>query len=94
MDFLGVGPLELILILIIGLIVLGPGKLPHMARSLGKGIAAFRKAYTDVTTEVSKELEELAEDEDNSKPEEHSIDKPGKSAGRKSAKNTRRGARK
>ena len=44
-----IGPGELILILIIGLVVLGPGKLPDVAQSLGKSVREFRKAATDVT---------------------------------------------
>jgi sec-independent protein translocase protein TatA len=44
-----IGPGELILILIIALVVLGPGKLPDVAASLGKGLREFRKAASDVT---------------------------------------------
>ena len=44
-----IGPGELILILIIALVVLGPGKLPDVASSLGKSIREFRKAATDIT---------------------------------------------
>ena len=44
-----IGPGELILILIIGLVVLGPGKLPDVAASLGKSVREFRKAASDVT---------------------------------------------
>ena len=44
-----IGPGELILILIIALVVLGPGKLPDVASSLGKSIREFRKAATDVS---------------------------------------------
>ena len=44
-----IGPGELILILIIALVVLGPGKLPDVAQSLGKSVREFRKAATDVT---------------------------------------------
>ena len=40
----GIGVPELVLILIIGLIVFGPGKLPEMGRTLSKGIREFRKA--------------------------------------------------
>ena len=43
-----IGPGELILILIIALVVLGPGKLPDVAASLGKGLREFRKAASDV----------------------------------------------
>jgi sec-independent protein translocase protein TatA len=44
-----IGPGELILILIIALVVLGPGKLPDVAQSLGRSVREFRKAATDVT---------------------------------------------
>lgn len=44
-----IGPGELILILIIALVVLGPGKLPDVASSLGKSVREFRKAATDVS---------------------------------------------
>lgn len=49
MPFPNIGPGELILILIIALVVLGPGKLPDVAASLGKSVREFRKAATDVT---------------------------------------------
>ena len=44
-----IGAPELIIILIIALIVLGPGKLPDVASSLGKSLREFRKAATDVS---------------------------------------------
>jgi sec-independent protein translocase protein TatA len=37
-----VGPAELIVVLVVALIVLGPKKLPEVGRSLGKGIREFR----------------------------------------------------
>jgi len=43
-----IGPGELIIILIIALVVLGPGKLPDVASSLGKSVREFRKAATDL----------------------------------------------
>jgi sec-independent protein translocase protein TatA len=49
MPFPNIGPGELILILIIALVVLGPGKLPDVAASLGKSVREFRRAATDVT---------------------------------------------
>ncbi len=63
MDFFGIGPSEILLILIVGLIVLGPSKLPHIARNLGKGITAFKKATMDLTTQVSEEFEEMKKEE-------------------------------
>ena len=43
-----IGAPELIIILVIALVVLGPGKLPDVAASLGKSLREFRKAATDV----------------------------------------------
>lgn len=40
----GIGMPEIILILAIALIILGPKKLPEIAKSLGRGIAEFKKA--------------------------------------------------
>ena len=42
------GPMELIVILVIALLILGPGKLPDVGSALGKSIREFRKAATDV----------------------------------------------
>lgn len=44
MFMFGIGIPELVLILIVGLIVFGPGKLPEVGRAVGKGIREFRKA--------------------------------------------------
>jgi TatA/E family protein of Tat protein translocase len=43
-----VGPLELVLVLIIALIVLGPARLPEVARSVGRGMREFRSALASV----------------------------------------------
>ncbi|OGN81951.1 MAG: hypothetical protein A2X23_02930 [Chloroflexi bacterium GWC2_73_18] len=43
-----IGPVELIIILVIALLILGPGKLPDVGAALGKSIREFRKAATDV----------------------------------------------
>jgi len=49
---------ELILILIIALIVFGPGKLPEVGKALGKGIQEFRRA---TSAELAKEETARAE---------------------------------
>jgi len=38
----GIGPMELIVVLVIALIVLGPKKLPEAGKSLGKGLREFK----------------------------------------------------
>jgi TatA/E family protein of Tat protein translocase len=49
------GPTELIIILVIALLVLGPGKLPEVGSALGKSIREFRKAAGDVKEAASLE---------------------------------------
>ena len=47
-----IGPVELVVILVIALLVIGPGKLPDVGSALGKSIREFRKAATDVQESV------------------------------------------
>ena len=49
----GIGAPEFILILVIGLIVFGPGKLPELARSLGKGMREFKKATNALSQAIN-----------------------------------------
>lgn len=48
-----IGVPELIVVLVIALLVLGPGKLPEVGASLGKTIREFRKASTDLEETVN-----------------------------------------
>ena len=57
MDFFGMGMGEILLILIIALIIWGPGKIPEIARTLGKTMRVLRKATSDISTVVTKELD-------------------------------------
>lgn len=43
-----VGPMELIIVLVIALLILGPGKLPEVGAAFGKTIREFRKASSDI----------------------------------------------
>lgn len=45
--FSSIGPMELIVVLAIALIVLGPKRLPDAGRSLGRGIREFKGAISD-----------------------------------------------
>ena len=68
-----VGPLELVVVLIIALIVLGPKRLPDVARSVGKGVREFRAALesagTDEEEKAAARDEEEAEQEDEAEDE-------------------------
>ncbi len=44
----GIGLPELLLILVVALVVIGPQKLPDLAKSLGRGLAEFRRATEDL----------------------------------------------
>lgn len=44
---MGIGPLELVLILIIVMLTFGVGKLPEVGSKLGEGIRNFKKALSD-----------------------------------------------
>ena len=57
MGFLGIGTWEILLILILALIIMGPGKLTEFARTLGKTLRTIKKASSSLTTIVTKELE-------------------------------------
>ena len=50
----GIGMPELIVIAVIALLVVGPKKLPDLAKSLGKGLTEFRKAADDVKDNIKE----------------------------------------
>lgn len=60
----GIGMPELIIIMAIALIVIGPKKLPDLARALGKGMAEFRKATQDLkdSFDMDEDFQEAKED--------------------------------
>lgn len=55
-----IGPGELILVLIIALVVIGPKKLPEVGRSLGKGMREFKDSLSGMT--------DSSDDEDDARP--------------------------
>ena len=56
------GPWELILLLVIVLIIFGPGKLPDIGNAVGKGIREFRRASSDIEEAVRGESKKSADD--------------------------------
>ncbi|HEY2921786.1 MAG TPA: twin-arginine translocase TatA/TatE family subunit [Candidatus Binatia bacterium] len=57
----GIGMPELLLILGLALIVLGPKKLPELAKALGKGLAEFRRATDELKSEFRQMEHEVDE---------------------------------
>jgi sec-independent protein translocase protein TatA len=61
MPFNNIGPTELIIVLVIALIVIGPKRLPEVGKSLGKGMREFKDSLSgerreDETEEVAPPL--------------------------------------
>ena len=52
-----VGPVELIIVLVIALLVIGPRRLPEMGNAVGKTIREFRNASSDISEATSLETE-------------------------------------
>ena len=51
-----IGAPELIIIFAVALIVFGPKKLPELGKSLGKGLAEFRKASNELKSTIEREV--------------------------------------
>ena len=64
----GIGLPELMVILVVALLVFGPTKLPELARSLGRGLAEFRRASSDLRQSLADATEETRLDEAPSRP--------------------------
>lgn len=47
---------EILLILVLALIVIGPKKLPDLARALGRGLAEFRRATDELNRSIRQEI--------------------------------------
>lgn len=56
MDVFGLGPMELVVVLLVAFLLLGPSKLPEIGQTLGKAIREFRKATRDIGEDISQGL--------------------------------------
>jgi Tat protein translocase TatB subunit len=74
----GIGMPEMILILAVALIVIGPKKLPDLAKSLGKAMGEFKKAASDLkeSMQIDTELKDLKTSFDNLNQEDKTADRP------------------
>jgi len=74
----GIGLPELMVILVVALLVFGPTKLPELARSLGRGLAEFRRASSDLRQSFTEATEEPRIERTPPKPPSASLgDAPG-----------------
>jgi sec-independent protein translocase protein TatA len=65
----GIGFQEMLLILVVVLIFFGPKRLPDLAKSLGKGLAEFKKASEEVKKSIDEAMKEEAPKEEAAKEE-------------------------
>ena len=62
MNIFGLGPLEILLIVVLALIVFGPAKLPEIMGQVGRAIADFRRATSTLSDEFNRTIQaEIAE---------------------------------
>ena len=64
----GIGVQELIIIAIIALLVVGPKKLPDLAKTLGKGFRDFKNATEGITEELKQTMK--SDDKPDEKPKD------------------------
>ena len=69
MEFLGIGPAELLVILVLTLLVVGPQRLPEIAAQLGRFMRAFRRYSAQVTREFNETMHDLEQEYDQMKGE-------------------------
>jgi Tat protein translocase TatB subunit len=54
----GIGMPELVVVLVVALIVLGPKRLPEVARSLGRALSEFRHQSTELMDDLKMQIED------------------------------------
>lgn len=58
MSFLDIGPLEILLILVIALLIFGPGRIPEIARTMGAAWNKFKTTTSEMRREMTLRLDE------------------------------------
>ena len=61
---MGIGPMEVLFVLVIALVIFGPQKLPEMGKSLGKAIREFKSVGSEIQDEITKATDEIDIDPD------------------------------
>jgi sec-independent protein translocase protein TatA len=57
--FSQIGPMEIVLVLVIALLVLGPKRLPEAGRSIGKGMREFKDSIAGITKDEDQSQQDL-----------------------------------
>ena len=70
----GIGLPELMVILVVALLVFGPTKLPELARSLGRGLAEFRRASSDLRQSFADATDETRSERPPGEPKASALE--------------------
>jgi TatA/E family protein of Tat protein translocase len=59
MNLFGMGTPEILVIMVVALIIFGPGKLPEIGAQVGKAVRDFRRATSDLTSEFQSSIDDV-----------------------------------
>ena len=93
---LGLGPLELVVILLVVLVIFGPKNLPKLGSAMGKTVKNIREGMEDdePAAKTDEEPEPVYEDEDEEVDEEAAAEEAARKAAKKAAKKAKKAAKK
>lgn len=80
MEILGVGPLEIMVILVVAFIVLGPERASELGRDLGRAVASLRRNFNVVQQEVTRQWTEVERPVKDLQAKDLSLPKDGPSS--------------
>ena len=72
----GIGMQEILVVLVIALVVIGPKKLPELAKSLGKGYGEFRRAFEEMKNTINVDMKTEEEKENIRRIHENAASTP------------------
>lgn len=59
MNFIGMGPMEILVIMVVALIIFGPGRLPEIGAQAGRALRDFKRATDDLTSEFQESIDDM-----------------------------------
>jgi len=73
MDFFGVGPVEVLVVLLVALIIFGPDELPGIAVKVARFVRQIRELTNDITGEFTKEIGSVIQLEEPAKLDDSAV---------------------
>ena len=76
---LGIGPLELVIVLVIALVIFGPKRLPDLGKSLGTGMREFKDSITGTSKDDDEDDEPAKITAAKPEPSDDAVSRPSSS---------------